>query len=108
MPDSNTPVGWYPPGWVESIDDSGDGQDYIVWRYEADPTINVTLTPTEDGSGLTVWAQAGINDDGEKMNFRPVQGLPEDQAYAVALTLFSAMNGAICRINGDPKFNGDR
>jgi hypothetical protein len=107
MPDSDTPAGWYPPGWVEAIEASDTGREYIEWRYESDPAINVTLTPTEDGPGLTVWAQAGINEEGEKLNFRPVQGLPEEDAFAVALTLFSAMNGAIRRVTGDPNFNGD-
>ena len=107
MPDSDTPVGWYPPGWVETIENSGTGPEYILWSYEDDPAVNVTLTPTEDGPGYTIWAQAGITEDGEDMNFRPVKGLPEEEAYAVALTLFSAMNGAIRRVTGDPKFNGD-
>ena len=102
MPDSDTPVGWYPPGWTENVDDQ-----YIQWTYEEDPTINVRITPSEDEPGLTVWASAGVTTDGEAMRFRPVQGLAEEEAFAVSLTLFSAMNGAIRRVNGDPQFNGD-
>lgn len=108
MPDSGTPLEWYPPGWTESIHEQEAGRDYIQWAYEEDPTINVVLTPTEDEPGYTVWAQAGINEDGEKLQFRPVWGLSREDAYAVAFTLFSAMNGTIRRINGDPVFNGDQ